>query len=99
MTRRSSSWLRHCRSRVTWRAKPKLALVGSHTIETVAASNLSGVRRAADPRSDATILVVDDDPNVSGLVGSILGSSGFIVDSAVDAVEALTRIGQRRPDL
>jgi PAS domain S-box-containing protein len=65
----------------------------------VTAGHLSGVRLAADARSDARILVVDDDSNVSGLVGTILGSSGFTVDSAVDAGEALTRIGQQRPDL
>ena len=57
------------------------------------------MRLAADVCSDARILVVDDDPNVSGLVGTILGTSGFTVDSAVDAGEALLRIGQQRPDL
>ena len=50
-------------------------------------------------RSDARILVVDDDPNVSGLIGTILGNSGFTVDAATDAAEALVRIGERRPDL
>lgn len=50
-------------------------------------------------RSDARILVVDDDPNVSGLIGTILGNSGFTVDAATDAAEALVRIGERCPDL
>jgi PAS domain S-box-containing protein len=57
------------------------------------------MRLATDVGSDARILVVDDDPNVSGLIGTILGSSGFTVDSAVDATEALAHIGEHRPDL
>ena len=52
-------------------------------------AHLSGVRRVADVRPDARILVVDDDPNVSGLVGTILGSSGFSVESAADAADAI----------
>jgi PAS domain S-box-containing protein len=65
----------------------------------VTAAHLSGVRRSADARPDARILVVDDDPNVSGLIGTILGNSGFSVESEVDATGAMSRIAQRRPDL
>jgi DNA-binding response OmpR family regulator len=44
-------------------------------------------------------LVVDDDPNVSGLVASILGTSGFLVESTTDANIALAIIAERPPDL
>jgi len=53
----------------------------------------------ADQRPDVRILVVDDDPTVRGLVRSILESSGFMVDSAVDAAEALTRLLRKPADL
>jgi len=53
----------------------------------------------AKSRSDVRILVVDDDPIVRGLVGSILGTTGFTVESAVDATDALTRLARQRPDL
>ena len=72
------------------------ALCGGRIIETVTTAQFSGVRPAAGVRQDARILVVDDDPNVSGLVGTILGNSGFYVESAVDAVSAMALIGQRR---
>jgi PAS domain S-box-containing protein len=65
----------------------------------VTASHHQGVRPGDDARSDVRILVVDDDPNVSGLVATILGNAGFTVELAADASEALTRIGERRPDL
>jgi len=42
---------------------------------------------------------VDDDPNVSGLVASILGASGFMVESTTDANVALAIIAERQPDL
>ena len=80
------------------RALP-VAFGGGLTIETVTTAHSSIVRRPGDARSDTRILVVDDDPNVSGLVGTILGNSGFSVESAVDAADAMTRIGRRRPDL
>jgi PAS domain S-box-containing protein len=52
-----------------------------------------------EPRSDVRILVVDDDPNVRGLVGSILENSGFTVESAVDAGDALARLARQPADL
>ena len=72
---------------------------GGRTIDTVTTGYLSSMALASDARSDARILVVDDDPNVSGLVVTILGSSGFTVDAAVDADDALDKIGKERPDL
>jgi PAS domain S-box-containing protein len=65
----------------------------------VTAAQLPGVTLTADPRSDVRILVVDDDPNVSGLVGTILGSSGFTVESTADATDALARLTRQRTDL
>jgi len=60
---------------------------------------LPGVILTAEPRSDVRVLVVDDDPNVRGLVGSILESSGFTVESAVDAVDGLARLARQPADL
>jgi PAS domain S-box-containing protein len=57
------------------------------------------MQAASDQGSDARVLVVDDDPNMRGLVGTILSSSGFSVDSAGDGGEALSRISLNRPDL
>jgi len=45
------------------------------------------------------ILVVDDDANVSILVATIRGSSGFHVESSADAVAALEMIRQQPPAL
>lgn len=53
----------------------------------------------AGPGSNVRILVIDDDPNISGLVATILGNSGFLVDSSEDAVAALSIIDERPPDL
>jgi two-component system cell cycle response regulator DivK len=45
------------------------------------------------------VLVVDDSAMNVELVSFVLGSDGFVVDEAVDASEAATRIGTSRPDL
>ncbi|MCC7366841.1 MAG: response regulator [Chloroflexi bacterium] len=60
---------------------------------------MPGTTPTPGQRRPARILVVDDDPNVSGLVATILGASGFLVDSTSDAVTALTAIDALPPDL
>jgi CheY-like chemotaxis protein len=50
-------------------------------------------------RRNAFILVVDDDPDVLASLCDALGSEGYDVQGARDGIEALQRIGERRPDL
>ena len=45
------------------------------------------------------ILVVDDDPGIIRLVGSLLTSHGYEVTSAADGLEALVKIKNEKPDL
>jgi len=45
------------------------------------------------------ILIVDDDAGVRDSIGAVLSDEGFSVRYAGDGVEALTRAGERRPDL
>ena len=45
------------------------------------------------------ILVVDDDPDIRGLLQHTLAPAGYEVVSAESAQAARTRIGERRPDL
>ena len=45
-----------------------------------------------------TVLVVEDQPIVRGLVSLVLESEGYAVDGASDGVEALASIQRARPD-
>ncbi len=45
------------------------------------------------------VLVVDDNPINIDLVTHVLGSAGFVVDSAIDANDAARRIAACRPDV
>lgn len=50
--------------------------------------------------SDAPlVLVVDDDPDILGLVRLRLERSGYEVVAAHDGIEALERVNERAPDL
>ncbi|MGE3270529.1 MAG: response regulator [Chloroflexota bacterium] len=53
----------------------------------------------ASPGFNARVLVVDDDPTISNLVATILGNSGFEVESSPDAIAAMPIITARPPDL
>ena len=44
------------------------------------------------------ILVVDDDPNIRGMVKLVLETEGFAVDLAADGYAALRAIDSREPD-
>ena len=55
--------------------------------------------RAADDASERSVLVVEDDPPIRGLVSRILFHWGYAVRTAADVVEALDEIGRQRPDL
>src|SRR5947208_12346244 len=46
-----------------------------------------------------TILVVDDDPQISRLVSLNLTRAGYAVTTASDGEEALAKIAEARPDL
>jgi CheY-like chemotaxis protein len=50
-------------------------------------------------RRSASVLVVDDDPDVLASLCDALGSEGYEVRGARDGIEALEAIGERRPDL
>lgn len=49
--------------------------------------------------SDRRILVVDDDPDIRGLVRELLDRRGFLVTEAQDGQEALRAFYTERPDL
>jgi DNA-binding response OmpR family regulator len=44
------------------------------------------------------ILVVDDEPMVRETLGNVLSDEGYIVDLAIDGVQALERVRAARPD-
>lgn len=46
-----------------------------------------------------TVLVVEDDPPIRGLVSRILSHWGYTVRTAADGQEALDEIARQRPDL
>ena len=46
-----------------------------------------------------TILAVDDDPNVVGLLAEILETAGYKVDTAADGIEGLAFIKKSKYDL
>jgi CheY-like chemotaxis protein len=50
-------------------------------------------------RRSASVLVVDDDPDVLASLCDALGSEGYEVRGARDGIEALEAIDERRPDL
>jgi DNA-binding response OmpR family regulator len=47
----------------------------------------------------AKILVVDDDPDVLEAIGIALEASGYVVITARDGAEGLTKLKDERPDL
>lgn len=49
--------------------------------------------------SECKIMIVDDDPVVIRLVGSILKTAGYSITSARDGLEALVKIKAEKPDL
>ena len=62
-------------------------------------SHPAGSRASADPAFHATLLVVDDDPDVRSLLSDMLPSLGYAVDFASSGSEALASLDRRRPDL
>ena len=51
------------------------------------------------PAGDASILVVEDDPDLLALMEMILGGEGYRVRTAREGREALARIGEEMPRL
>ena len=45
------------------------------------------------------VLVVDDEPNALVALGLLLAEEGFIVETAADGFEALTKVGRFAPDI
>ncbi len=45
------------------------------------------------------VMILDDDPLVTGVVSVLLGQEGMEVLLPVDAADALTMMGQQRPDI
>ncbi len=50
-------------------------------------------------RSDAKILLVDDDPDVRLAIGTVLEAEGYQIKTARDGVECLERVREEPPDL
>ena len=49
--------------------------------------------------AEATILLVDDDPDLVEIVQTFLESRGYRVETAMDGVEALARLEEVHPEL
>ena len=49
--------------------------------------------------SDASVFLVDDDPDLVEIVETFLEARGYRVETAMDGVEALGRLEEVRPDL
>lgn len=57
------------------------------------------MRDLADPQPSATILVVDDDPDILNMLTLRLGKGGYKVVTAIDGEEALKQAHEEKPDL
>jgi two-component system phosphate regulon response regulator OmpR len=51
------------------------------------------------PLTAPSLLVVDDEPELRGLLGEYFGRHGFAVHAAADAQDARSQLAQARPDL
>jgi len=60
---------------------------------------LLALRASAAPAGEATILVVDDDPDFSQIVSRILAANGYRVLTAANGAGAWQRMQEERPDL
>ncbi|WP_370466519.1 response regulator [Streptacidiphilus sp. PB12-B1b] len=49
--------------------------------------------------TEASLLVVDDEPNIRELLSASLRFAGFRVSSAASGAEAVTAVARDRPDL
>jgi two-component system nitrogen regulation response regulator NtrX len=47
----------------------------------------------------ATVLIIDDEPNIRRMVGALLGAEGYDVREASDGSAGLTRAGESEPDV
>jgi CheY-like chemotaxis protein len=46
----------------------------------------------------ATVLIVDDEPNIRRMVGALLSGEGHEVKEAANGAQGLTRAGEIEPD-
>lgn len=53
----------------------------------------------SEPKTQRTILVIDDDPDVVSYLESVLTDNGYAVLTAADGGEGLRLVRERRPDL
>ena|SRR5688572_20378434 len=51
------------------------------------------------PRRKSTVLIVEDDQDVAGVIGDALTAAGYGIISARDGKEALAALARQRPDL
>ena len=49
--------------------------------------------------SEKTVLVVDDEPDVRNFLATCIEDAGFVIETAVDGVDALDKIKAKKPDL
>ncbi len=75
-----------------------LQQVGRTTRRSVTAPLHCGPRENGQPK-DATILIVDDEPEIADLVGEFLASRGYWIQKASNGEDALAMIRRNPPDL
>jgi DNA-binding response OmpR family regulator len=81
-------------------ARPVVAVVGED--EPVVTTNLGSAesaRSSVPPRSVGKVLVVDDDPEVRGMLSRLLEVEGYKVTEAVTGAEAINSLTNGQPDL
>lgn len=57
------------------------------------------VKQAPSARVEKTVLVIEDDPEVSNIVDAMLSSSGYTTDIARIGEDGLRMLAERRPDI
>ena len=81
-------------------ARPVVAVVGEDKTVVTKLGTADAVRSTAvPPRSCGKLLVVDDDPEVRGMLSRLLEVEGYKVTEAMTGAEAIGSLASTQPDL
>lgn len=78
---------------------PRSSLASANPPADICLPQAGTTRPAACPPTNATILLVDDDPAVRAGLGRVLATKGWRIVSAANGEEALERLAEQQPDL